>query len=238
MEWAQSPEIILRSVMALVTLFFLTKLLGKKQISQLSVFEYIIGISVGSIAAEMSVNIDTSYIHGIISMTVYVLIVYGMSFLTIKSMTMRRIFTGTPSIIVEKGKILEKELKRCLLDVNDLLEECRNKGYFDLSQLEYVIMETSGKVSFLPKSDERPLKPKDLNLKPSYDALLANVVIDEKVMQKNLATIKKDDKWLMKRLKKQGYRTLDNILLVTVDATETITVYRKNRSIEPNKYLE
>jgi uncharacterized membrane protein YcaP (DUF421 family) len=231
-------DVALRSFAALLTLFFLTKLLGKKQISQLSVFEYIIGISIGSVAAEMSIDTNIPYANGIVAMAVYASTVFILSSLTLKSMTIRRFFAGTPTILLQNGKINIKGLKKCLLDVNDFLEECRSKGYFDLSELEYAIMETSGKISFLPKSEHRPLKAMDIEIKPPYDALLANVIIDGKVMKKNLQLVNKSESWLMNELKKQGYNVLDNILLVTLDVNNNINVFAKEFNLVEKNYLE
>lgn len=238
MDFNQYLNIVIRSVTALVALFFLTKLLGKKQISQLSVFEYVIGISMGSIAAEISVNEDTPTINGVIAMVMYTSIVYIMSFFTLKSLMIRRLFTGTPTILVQNGQILEKGLKKSMLDVNDLLEECRCNGYFDLSKIEYAIMETNGQVSFLPNSEERPLTPKDMNIKPPYEDLVANVVLDGKIIIKNLKMINKTKKWLLNELKKRGYYNLNNILLVTCDINKNLVIYEKNKNIKEKNCLE
>lgn len=231
-------DVILRSALSLVALFFLTKLLGKKQISQLSVFEYIIGITIGSIAAEGSLNLDYPLINSIVVMTVYVVIVFLMSFLTLKSMLVRKLFTGVPTVLIERGKIIESGLKKCMLDINDLLEECRNKGYFDLNQLDYAIMETSGKVSFLPKSEYRPLKGKDIDVYPPYEGILANVIVDGEIQTSALKGIDKDNRWLLKTLKKQGFNNLDSILLATLDATNKITVFTKNEPLKKTNILE
>lgn len=231
-------DVILRSALSLVALFFLTKLLGKKQISQLSVFEYIIGITIGSIAAEGSLNLDYPLINSIVVMAVYVVIVFLMSFLTLKSMLVRKLFTGVPTVLIERGKIIESGLKKCMLDINDLLEECRNKGYFDLNQLDYAIMETSGKVSFLPKSEYRPLKGKDIDVYPPYEGILANVIVDGEIQSSALKGIDKDNRWLLKTLKKQGFNNLDSILLATLDATNKITVFTKNEPLKKPNILE
>ncbi len=231
-------EVSLRSALSLIALFFLTKLLGKKQISQLSVFEYIIGITIGSIAAEGSLNLDYPLINSIVVMTIYVIIVFVMSFLTLKSMLVRRIFTGIPTVLIEKGKIIESGLRKCMLDINDLLEECRNKGYFDLNQLDYAIMETSGKVSFLPKSEYRPLKGKDIDVYPPYEGILTNVIVDRQIQLKALKGLNKDVRWLLKTLKKQGFNDLDSILLATIDDTNKLTVFRRDELLKRPNLLE
>ena len=123
-------------------------------------------------------------------------------------------------------------------DINDMLEEIRISGYFDLSQVEYAILEPNGEVSILPKAEYRPITPKDMKIKVGREGLCSNVIIDGKVMYNNLKNIKKDEKWLLKQLKVKGYDNLSNILLVTVDINEKLTVFKKYNQIEDNDILE
>ena len=145
--------VIMRSIVSLTVLFAVTKLLGKKQVSQLSLFDYVIGISIGNFAAEITMNMETQFINGIVAMIVFGLIAFSVSIITMKSITLRRFFMGTPTILIQKGKILEKNLKKVKFDVNDLLEECRSNNYFDLKEIEYALMESKGTVSILPKDE-------------------------------------------------------------------------------------
>lgn len=145
---------------------------------------------------------------------------------------------GTPTMLIQNGKILEKNLKKVKCDINDMLEEVRAKGYFDLSQVEYAIMEADGQLSILPKSKYRPLTPDDMNIKVSYEGLCANVIIDSKIMEENLKIMSKDEKWLRKELKVKGYKDLDKILLVTLDENEKLTIYEKNVKIASKNVLE
>ena len=120
--------VIMRSIVSLTVLFAVTKLLGKKQVSQLSVFDYVIGISIGNFAAEITINMETQFINGIVAMIVFGLIAFSVSIITMKSITLRRFFMGTPTILIQKGKILEKNLKKVKFDVNDLLLHQNNNG--------------------------------------------------------------------------------------------------------------
>lgn len=220
-------EVSIRCLVSLVALFLITKLLGKKQVSQLSLFDYVIGISIGNFAAEISVSLEVPFIYGIISIIIFGLVAYLVSLLTMKSIILRRFIIGTPTPIIQHGKILENNLKKVKLDINDLLEECRNNGYFDISQIEYALMEANGKVSILAKGEYQKPTIKDLKLKPQKQGLCANVIIDGKVMERNLEEIKKDKKWLLKELKVKGYE-LENILLATVDVDDKLVIYEKN----------
>ena len=118
-------DVILRCLLSLITLFFTTKMIGKKQVSQFSLFDYVIGISIGNFAAEMSINLKSEYLHGIIAVIVFGLVAYLVSILTLKSLKARKFFIGDPTILIEDGKVLYKNLKKTKFDINDLLEECR-----------------------------------------------------------------------------------------------------------------
>lgn len=231
-------DVFWRSVFSILALFFLTKIMGRKQISQLNLYDYVVGITIGSVAAEISTNLDTHFWGGIIVMVVYTGVSVLVSYLTEKSIILRRFIIGSPIVIMEKGKILEKSLKKSKFDINDLLQEARIDGYYDLSQIEYAIMEANGKVSFLPKSKYLPVTSSDMKLKVDRSGLVSNLVIDGNIMQENLKNIGKNDKWLLTRLKNMGYFNLNNILLVTCDNKEKIVVFEKNYDEIEEKVLE
>lgn len=231
-------DVTVRSLLSLITLFFVTKMLGKKQVSQLSLFDYVIGISIGNFAAEMSINLDTNYINGTVAVIIFGLVAYLVSVLTMKSIHLRRFFMGVPTILIEHGNLMIEGMRKVKFDLNDLLEECRICGYFDISEIEYAIMETNGTVSILPKGEYKPLVIKDMNLKANKQGLCANVVIDGKIMKNNLKNIHKDEKWLQKELKIKGHKKLDSILLVTVDINDKVVIYEKNEGKNPVEILE
>ena len=230
--------VIIRSIISLTVLFGVTKLLGKKQVSQLSLFDYVIGISIGNFAAEITMNMETQFINGITAMIVFGLIAYLVSILTMKSIILRRFFMGTPTILIQKGKILEKNLKKVKFDVNELLEECRSEGYFDISEIEYALMESKGTLSILPKGEYKQINIKDMNIKPKEQNLTANIIIDKKIMHNNLKKMEKTEKWLKQKLKEKGYKTTNKILLATLDNNEKLTIYEKNEEEKPINILE
>ena len=237
-DFSELLNVTVRAISSLVTLFLITKMLGKKQVSQLSLFDYVIGISIGNFAAEMTINLESNEINGIWAVVLFGLFAYLISYITMKSIVLRRFFMGTPTVIIQDGKILEKNLKKVKFDINDMLEEIRESGYFDLSQVEYAIMEANGKFSILPKPEYRPLTPKDMKIKVEKEGLCCNVIIDGKIMHNNLKNIKKDEKWLDKVLKVKGYSDISKILLATVDISEKITVYEKNLDVDSKDVLE
>ena len=237
-DFSELLDVTIRAISSLVTLFLVTKMLGKKQVSQLSLFDYVIGISIGNFAAEMTINLEANEINGIWAVVLFGLFAYFISYVTMKSIWLRRFFMGTPTILIQDGKILEKNLKKVKFDINDMLEQIRISGYFDLSEVEYAIMEANGTLSILPKPEYKPVTLKDMNLKAGKEALCANVIIDGKIMHNNLDNINKDEKWLNKGLKVKGYSDISKILLATVDINEKIVIYERNNNIDSKDVLE
>ncbi len=226
--------LVVKSVGSLIALFILTNALGKKQINQLNMFDYVIGISIGNVVAEMTVNKEVVFFDGIIVMTVYSLTSLFISYITSKSIILRRLISGTPITIIDNGRIIQKGLVSSKLDINELLEEARLSGFFDISEIEYAFMESNGKISFLPKSKYKSLTPNDVKMKVPFKGICTNVIIDGKIMNNNLKSIKKTKEWLITRLKNLKYENIDNLLLVTVDTNEKITVFEKN--VDSNFY--
>lgn len=226
-NWYEVGIVACRALISLGVLFLITKIIGKKQVSELSLFDYVISISIGNFAAEISMNIDVQLMNGIIAVLIFGFIAMVISILTMKSILLRRIVIGSPTILIENGKFVYKNLKRVKIDINDFLESARIKGYFDISNIKYALMEANGQISFLPKEEYVPATPKDLNLKPSKQGLCANVIIDGKFMLKNLEKINKDEDWLRKQLKVKGYKSYEEILLATVDIDEKLCIFNK-----------
>ena len=227
-----------RTIIIAIIIFFLTKLLGKKQISQLSFFDYIVGITIGSTVADIALDIEKNFIGGIVSLSIFVMIDYFISMITMKNITARRFLIGVPTILVENGKIIESGLKKCKLDVNELLAEARIQGYFDLDEIDYALMEINGAISFLPKENEKPVSKKDMNVKLDKGGLTVNGIIDGVYMENKMKAIGKDKEWLDHELKVQGYKDYDDILLATIDTNYKINVYKKGIKPDKNTVLE
>lgn len=228
----------IRTIVIAVIIFFLTKLLGKKQISQLSFFDYIVGITIGSTVADIALDIEKNFLGGVVSLLIFVIIDYFISIITMKNIKARRFLIGVPTVLVEKGKIIESGLKKCKLDVNELLAEARVKGYFDIDEIDYALMEINGAISFLPKEKEKPVTKKDMKIRLDKRGLTVNAIIDGEYMPNNMKAVGKDKEWLYHELKVQGYDTLDDILLATVDTNFKVNVYRKDVKPDKNTVLE
>lgn len=222
--------VIGRTVLVLVILFGLTKCMGKKQVSQMNMYDYLVGITIGSIAADISLDIEKDMIAGVVSLVIYGLSGVLVTYLTLKNLHFRRFLCGVPTILIDNGKVIEKNLYKEGIDVNDLQEEARQSGYFDLSKVNYAVLETSGKVSFLAKARDEMVTKGDMKIKAKDEGLCANIIIDGVLVNQNLEQMKKDLDWLLKELHNRGYKDYKNILLMTLDKNGKITIYDKNVS--------
>lgn len=229
--------IIVLSLSSIITIFILTKLMGYRQMSQMSMFDYINGITIGSIAAEMATSLEEHFIQPFTAMIVYALSALLLSWIGTKSMKARRIIEGTPLVLMSNGEIYRKNLKKAKLDVPEFLVQCRVNGYFDVSKLEVAILEGNGKISFLPKVSDRPVTPSDLNLSPKQDYMVANVILDGNLMEKNLRHTGKDEKWLRNQIKGQGADRMEDVLLATCDSSNQVTVFLKNNQKQEKDVL-
>ena len=226
-------EMILKTTVtslgAAVVLFGLTRLMGKRQISQLGIFDYINGITIGSIAAELAVTGFEDFEIPLTAMIVFGLVSIAASYITDKSIMMRKVITGKPVILFDGGKFLMKNFKDARIDINEFLCRARSAGYFDLSDILTAMLEPNGEISFLPVADKRPVTPQDMNLNPPQDTLKIELVIDGKILYKNLAEIGKDEQWLMTELEKQKAASVMMIALATCDRNDNVCVFLKDR---------
>ena len=225
------------SIASIVELFILCKLMGYRQLSQLSMFDYVNGITIGNIAAEMATSLDDSFVEPMTAMIVYALAALLLSWWSSKSIRARRIISGRPTVLLNNGQLFEKNFRKAKIDLNEFLAQCRINGYFDISQLESAILEENGHISFLPKSGNRPLTPSDMQLTPDRDTLVANIIIDGHIMQKNLKASGKDEKWLSSQLQIYGISDIKDVFLATCDLNQQFTVYTYTKGEIPPDIL-
>lgn len=225
-----------RSLIAVLVLFVISRLTGARQISELTFYDYIVGISIGSIAA-MAVERDINMVDMAVSMVVFGGFAVLFAFLTTKSMTLRKLFSGTPSIMIYNGKIIEKALKKNNYDINDLLLNCRLQGYFKTEDIAFAILETNGQLSVMPKADKAPLTPYDMAMKPESAALEYNLIIDGNIMNDNLKSYGKDEQWLKTQLKEQNVKNVGEVLLGVGDSNDKLTVFLKSEVLPHNHFF-
>lgn len=223
MDWL---KILLVAPLSYVALLLITKLIGYRQISQLSIFDYVNGITIGSIAAEMATELEEPH-KPLLAMVVYGLLVLLTSVITSHSLKARRWLTGRTLVLLENGKLYRENLKKAKLDINEFLTQCRDSGYFDLNEIQLALLETTGKVSFLPKSQQRPATPQDMGVTVQQALPQINVVLDGHVLADNLQYLGYDETWLDRQLKAQN-TTVGDCFLVTCDREGTLGVYPMN----------
>ncbi|MDF2648947.1 MAG: rane protein [Paenibacillus sp.] len=209
-------EIVLRTLLAVVVLFGMTKILGKRQISQLSFFEYITGITIGSLAAYISLDMEANWYLGILSLGVWVACSLGIEFLQLKSKKMRDFIDSKGTVLIREGKVLEDNLKKERITTDELMEQLRKKSAFKVAEVEFAIMEPSGEINVLLNREHQPLTPSHLGIKVAPEQEPQAVIMDGEIMDEALATIGFSRGWLKTELDKLGV-TIENVFLGQVD---------------------
>ena len=219
-------KITLTALLSVAVLFFITKLMGHKQVAQLDFFDYVSGITIGSIGAELATELENPS-WPLIALIVYGAISLGLNLLTNKIPRARKFINGTPSILMSDGKIYRENLKKAKLDLSEFMVLCRAQGYFDLDEIKIAIFEHNGKMSILPQSVNRPLTPTDLSITVKEAYIGVEVIMDGRIMGENLTRLGKNTKWLEKQLKLQGYKSEKDILLgIYRKEEDKLTLYR------------
>lgn len=223
-------EVLLNAIYSFVAVFIVAKLLGKKQIAQLSFTDYVIGISIGSIAAEWSTDVEQPWYYYVIAIFVYFAISYLITILERTTRPLKKFLRGKPIIIINNGKIDYKNLKKSKLDVNDVIGLCREKGFFNLTDVAYAIFETNGNMSVLPIGSQKPTVVEDLNKKGQQASLQKFLINDGQVDENYLNILGKTKEWLFKSLKIQNKKQLKNILVAFYDEqTKQFDVHYKKQ---------
>lgn len=220
-------RIAILAFVSLIVLFLLAKMMGDRQMSELSMFDYINSITIGSIAAEMATSLE-NYKKPLVAMIVYGVISSFISYITCKSMILRRFFEGRALLLYQNGQIYEKNLLKAKVDIDEFLAMCRIAGYFDLSDVHTAILEPNGKVSIIPTAKNRPVTAEDLNLNPIQCNIQPNVIIDGHILKDNLKATGKDEQWLNKQIKSYGVKDIKEIILATCDCSNNkLNIYVK-----------
>lgn len=216
-------EVILRTLVAVFVMFFLTKMLRKRQVSQLSLFEYITGITIGSITAYVSLDLDTNWHLGIVALAVWVLVSMGIEYLQLKSKKMRDLIDGTPTILIKGGKVMEENLKKERLTTDDLIMMLHKKDVFLIADVEFAAMEVNGDLSILLTRDNQPLTSNHLGIKVAPEQEPQAVIMDGKVLDDPLNVLGLNRGWLLMELEKMGV-AIENVFFGQVDAFNQLYV--------------
>jgi uncharacterized membrane protein YcaP (DUF421 family) len=213
-DWS---TIFFRSVGAIVMLFLIARILGKKQILQLTFFEYILGITLGELAGFLSTDIKANYVHGITALLTWFLFAFLFERITLKSITLRYWLEGKGTVMIKNGKVLEDNLKKEHFTGDELMESLRKKNVFNLAHVEFAILEPSGDLSVLLKKENQPLTPKNLAIKVAPQQEPQVVINDGEIMDEPLATLGLNRGWLQVEMNKRGV-PIENVFLGQVNA--------------------
>lgn len=199
----ETGQVVLTSLFSLTMMFLITRWGGKRQIAQMSPFDYLNAVTVGSIAAEMATNLETWY-RPFTALLVYGLITWLVEVSACKSIALRTFWSGRSVILMNHGVILKENLRRATIDLNEFLGQARIAGYFDPNEIETAILENNGQISFLPKSQHRPVSPQDLQLQPEAASAWYDLILDGRLMEDNLKEAGRDKRWLLHQLHNAG----------------------------------
>ena len=216
-------QVAITSVVSFLVLFFLAKIMGHRQIAQLSVFDYINGITIGSIAAEAT-ELEKP-LRPLLAMVIYALLTVLLEALALKYQRLRKFISGTPSIILDNGKLYRENMKKARLDLTEFLIQCRQQGYFDLGAIQTAVYESDGRLTILPVAERRPATPEDLGVAPEKEQFFTEVIMDGRILGGNLQRMGVNETWLEKQLRAQGYHSAKEIYLGLVDSNKQLSLY-------------
>lgn len=221
-------KVIIASLLSAAALFLIAKIIGHKQVAQLEFFDYITGITIGSIAAELATTLDKPWWKPTISMFAFGAVTVGLSVAARRMPRSRKYINGTPTIILNNGKLYRSNMKKAKLELSEFLLLCRQEGYFNLNDIQTALFEYNGKLSILPVSTKRPLNPEDIKLNPQPENIGTELIMDGRIMGENLKRKGLSDEWLEKEMKKQGYKSAKEIFLGICYDNNELTLFGLN----------
>ncbi len=207
-------------------LFLVAKFIGHKQIAQLDFFDYITGITIGSIAAEMATELEEPW-KPLTAMVIYGGVTLLLSIISNKFPRTRKYLNGTPTILMDHGKLYYENLKKAKLDLSEFMVMCRQQGYFDLTNIQTAIYEYTGKLTILPVSSQRPATPNDMHLAVEQELLFTELIMDGRILENNLKRMGLDLTWLDKQLKQRDIQSPQDVFLAVCDRNLKFVLYEK-----------
>ena len=219
--------VVIRTLILYTLVIVALRLMGKREIGQLQPFELVVIIMISELAAIPTENVGIPLLSGIIPILVLLLTSLTLAWVSLKSETARTIICGSPSILIQRGKILEDELRKNRYNLTDLLEELRIKNVPNIADVEFAVLETNGQLSVFPKSQKRPTIPEDFKIPTQFEGLPITLIMDGKLNSTNLQQSNKDLAWLKRELKKQSIHKIENVFLASLDSAGALFVQAK-----------
>ncbi|WP_425449613.1 YetF domain-containing protein [Dethiothermospora halolimnae] len=216
--------IALRAFFSYFILFLMARLMGKREVSQMTFFDYIVGITIGSLTASMAVDKSKSFLLPLIALSIFSILQILTSYITLKNRNFRKIFDGKSTMLIENGKLLERNLLKERINIDELSTMLREKNIFKLSDVEFAFLEPDGKISAMKKSNKQPITPSDIGVLTEYSGI-GNIVIEEGVIRHDkLREYNLTVSWLMSQLSNQGIDDIKKIMFAQVDGSGKLYV--------------
>lgn len=223
-------EMTLRSVVTFVVLLLLTRIMGKKQLSQLSYFHYITGITIGSIAGEISAQSETHFINGFIALIWWFVFTMIMSYILLKSKKARKVLDDEPTIIIKEGKILERSLKSLRMHIDDVMMLLREQSVFSIKDVDWAIMENNGQLSILKKTNQLEATKQDAKAtltEPKY--FPTDIISDGRLLHDNLEEIDLTEEWVMKKLRKKNIDDVADVFYAQIQTDGSLHIDEREK---------
>lgn len=221
-------NIFFRSITTYFVLLLFTRIMGKKQLSQLTYFDYIVGITIGSIAAAASVDRHIDVFQSCFSIIIWSILTILISIVVLKNIKLRLWIDSEPLVIIDKGNVIYKNMKKANYNIGDLLMQLRNKDVFYITDVEAAILEPDGKLSVLKKAEKTSLTVEDMNIKKPKTGMMIDIILDGNILSNHLSQIKKDEKWVAEQLKLKNICNIEDVVFAGVQADGQIYIVTKN----------
>lgn len=221
--------ILIRTIILYAFVLLIVRIMGKSELAELEPFQLVVTLMIAELAALPMEDTDVSLMNGITALVTLLLIQVLISYIALKSKRARTILCGKPSVIINKGKIDEKEMKKLRMNINDLLEQVRTKDYPSIEEIEYAILETNGDLSIIPKPENRPLTRKDINLTPTIDHMSLPLIMDGELNKDSLKTLNLTEDWLKDQLAHSCISDYSDILFCYIDESGKLHIHRKDK---------
>ncbi len=222
-------EFCVRIVVLYIAVAIALRVMGKREIGQLSVFDFVVSVMIAELSTVPMEDTDQPMMQALLSIATLVLLQFGVALLQLKSHRFRHIIDGEPTVLIEHGQIQDNEMRKIRYTINDLLMQLREKGYPNVADVEFAILETSGTLSVIPKAEKRPITPSDIGKSVAPESIDMPLISDGQVVRKTLDILQRDEQWLRDELKRRGYERIEDVFYASIDASGTLFIDSKDK---------
>ncbi|MFZ5643728.1 MAG: YetF domain-containing protein [Bacillota bacterium] len=225
-------EVFIRSVGAFFVVLIITRIIGKTQIAQLNVTDFVNAIVLGSIAGVMATNTAENAWYYAFGLLVFGSLTFGTEYLSLKYRPARKLLEGEPTVVIHNGKVLENNMRKMTYNMDDLTMQLRGKNIFNISDVEFAVLETNGDLSVLPKSPKQPVTLEDMNLPGKYQTIASELIVDGEVIRQNLIQNNLSEEWLYQQLENQNIKDIGSVLFASLDSQGNLYVDLKKDNLQ------